>query len=95
MNTLPLDFNELAKDYQSALAVVAMVDRLDTTDLDFLPGEINTRRDWIEAIYCNRNHLEIILGRYEWPETYDLQPFRDAIAQADAKLTAMKMESKP
>jgi len=89
MNTFSLDLNELARDYQSALAVVAMIGRLDTTDADFLPGEIKTRREWIDAIYRNRNHLEIILSRYEWPETYDLQPFRDAIAQADAKLTAM------
>lgn len=89
MNSLPLDPTELTRDYQGGLAVVSMINRLDTTDEDFLPPDIRTRRDWIDAIYRNRNHLEIILGRYEWPPEFDLQVLRNAIAQADAKLAAM------
>lgn len=92
MNSLPLDPTELSRDYQGALAVATLIVRLDTTDQDFLPPDIRTRRDWIDALYRNRNHLEIILGRYEWPSTYNLQPFMDAIAQADAKLASMAQE---
>jgi len=83
-------YDEINRDYHAALAVVAIIDRLDSTDLDFLPGEIRGRRDWIDALYRNRNHLEIMIGRYAWPAEYDLAPLRSAIAQADRKLSEMR-----
>lgn len=81
--------SELNNCYSAALAVVATISRLSGLDIDFLPPEIRSRRDWIDALYRNRNHLEIVLGRYEWPPEFDLQVLRNAIAQADAKLAAM------
>jgi len=83
-------YGEMNRDYHAALAVVAMVDRLDTEDMDFLPGEIQSLRDWIDALYRNRNHLEIVIGRYPWPPEFDLSPLQAAIAQADRKLSEMR-----
>lgn len=83
-------YDEINRDYHAALAVVALIKQLDTTDLDFLPNQIRTRRDWINALYSNRNHLEIMLGRYQWPPEFDLAPLKAGIAQADRKLSEMK-----
>ena len=83
-------YDDLNRDYHASLAVVTMINRLDTTDLDFLPGEIRGRRDWIDALYRNRNHLEIVIGRYAWPQDFDLAPLQSAIAQADRKLAEMR-----
>lgn len=83
-------YEEITRDYHGALAVAAGIDRLDTTDQDFLPPDIRSRRDWIDALYRNRNHLEIVLGRYQWPMEFNLAPLQNAIAQADRKLLEMR-----
>lgn len=83
-------YDDLSRDYHAALAVVALIDRLDTTDADFLPPDIRNRRDWIDSLYRNRNHLEIILGRYSWPTEFNLAPLQGAISQADRKLLEMR-----
>ena len=81
---------ELTNVYQSALASVSVIDRLDTSDEDFLPTDIRNKRDWVDALYRNRDHLTIILGRYQWPDEFDLQPFNDAIAQANTRLSILR-----
>lgn len=87
---LQAELAELTNVYQSALASVSIIERLDTSDEDFLPPDTRTKREWVDALYRNRDHLTIILGRYTWPEDFDLAPFNAAIAQANARLDILK-----
>ena len=90
MEEIDFIYDDINRDYHGALAVAAFIDRLDTTDQDFLPPDIRSRRQWIDALYRNRNHLEIILGRHQWPTEFNLAPLQGAIAQADRKLSEMR-----
>jgi hypothetical protein len=81
---------ELTNVYQSGLASVSAIERLDTSDQDFLPPEIRNKREWVDALYRNRDHLTIIKGRYSWPEQFNLTVFDAAIAQANNRLNILK-----
>lgn len=87
---LQAELAELTNVYQSALASVSIIERLDTSDEDFLPPDIKSKREWVDTLYRNRDHLTIILGRYAWTEDFDLAPFNAAIAQANARLDILK-----
>lgn len=87
---LDAELAEMTNTYQSAMSSVSMIDRLDTSDQDFYPPEIRTRRELIDALFRNKNHLEIILGRYAWTEEFDLAPFHAAIAKANARLEILR-----
>ena len=90
MDQIDFTHMDLLRDYSGALAVIALISRLTTTDQDFLPPEIRSRREWIDALYRNRNHLEIVIGRCSWPLEFDLAPLQSAIVQADEKLSEMR-----
>jgi hypothetical protein len=87
---LETELDELTNVYQSGLASVSTIERLDTSDEDFLPPEIRKKREWVDALYRNRDHLTIIKGRYSWPEQFDLTVFNAAIAQANERLAILK-----
>lgn len=87
---LDAELEELTNVYQSGLASVSIIERLDTSDEDFLPPDIRRKREWVDAIYRNRDHLTIIKGRYSWPEQFDLTVFDAAIAQANNRLDILK-----
>lgn len=87
---LEIEMAELTNVYQSALASVSQINRLDTSDEDFLPPDIRYKREWVDALYRNRDHLVIIKGRYTWPEQFDLTVFDAAIAQANNRLNILK-----
>lgn len=87
---LEIELEELTNVYQTGLASVSTINRLDTSDEDFLPPEIRKKREWVDALYRNRDHLVIIKGRYTWTEQFDLTVFDSAIAQANNRLAILK-----
>ena len=54
---LDAELEELTNVYQSGLASVSTIDRLDTSDEDFLPPDIRKKREWVDAL----------------PQTYSIQ----------------------
>lgn len=87
---LQAQMDQMTSVYQSSMAAVSMIDRLDTSDEDFYPPDIRTRRELIDALFRNKNHIEIILGGYPWTEEFDLAPFHAAIAKANARLEILR-----
>lgn len=87
---LEAELEALTNVYQSGLASVSTIDRLDTSNEDFLPPDIRKKREWVDALYRNRDHLVLIKGLYSWPGQFDLTVFDAAIAQANERLKILK-----
>lgn len=87
---LEAELEALTNVYQSGLASVSTIDRLDTSNEDFLPPGIRKKREWVDALYRNRDHLVLIKGLYSWPEQFNLTVFDAAIAQANERLKILK-----
>lgn len=70
---------EIARHYRAAMDSVDLINKIKSGNLDssIQPSEIPS------VLARNAAHLEIMLAKDFWT-TEDLQPFRDAIAAANA-----------
>lgn len=70
---------EIAKHYSAAMDSVNLINDIKSGKLD----SIMSPQERADTLARNAAHLEIMLSKDFWT-TEDLQPFRDAIAAANA-----------